>query len=155
MNAFYHFSLKTAENTEAIAAALSSFVQAPAVIFLEGQLGAGKTTFMRGFLRGLGFLGRVKSPTFTLVETYECAGTHIVHADLYRLKNTDELEAIGFRDYFSKNSICVIEWASLARDWLPKPQLLCTLKIADEGEGRILKIQASSVILDRLQDCYQ
>src|SRR5438105_2626230 len=97
--------LETPDSTEAIGAAVAKSVCAPSVIFLEGQLGAGKTTFVRGFLRGLGFQDAVKSPTFTLVETYDRDDIHVIHADLYRLKNIHELDAIGFRDYFSNNTI--------------------------------------------------
>lgn len=143
--------LKTPENTEEIGATLASLVEKPAIIFLEGQLGAGKTTFVRGFLRQLGFEGHVKSPTFTLIETYECDHVQIVHADLFRLKDPRELDAIGFRDYFADNTICIIEWASYASEWLPKPQLLCTLKIADDDVGRVLEIQASLPVSEKLR----
>ena len=137
------FYLKTAEETEAIAQALAQDLRAPSVIFLEGQLGAGKTTFVKGFLRGCGYEGLVKSPTYTLVETYSVNEAVILHADLYRINDPHELEIMGFRDYFNSNTIALIEWASHAREWLPKPTLLCTLKIPEDGKGRILKISGS------------
>lgn len=132
--------LQSSEETEQRGAQLAALIETPIVIFLEGELGAGKTTFVRGFLRGLGCNHPVKSPTFTLVETYECQHKHIVHVDLYRLNTVAELEAIGFRDYLTENSITLVEWASVAIDWLPKPQLLCKLKKMTDREGRLLEI---------------
>src|SRR3990167_8239257 len=136
--------LKSAAETENCAATLGSLIDAPANIYLEGQLGAGKTTFVKGFLRGLAYEGLVKSPTYTLVEVYSIRDRLIVHADLYRIKDPCELENMGFRDYFTEKTIGLIEWASNAQDWLPKPLLLCTLKIPAEREGRLLEIQTFS-----------
>ena len=132
--------LKTEQDTKNAAAALAQEIKAPANIYLEGQLGAGKTTFVKGFLRGCGFKGLVKSPTYTLVETYPVNEAIILHADLYRIKDAHELEEMGFRDYFNQNTIALIEWASNAGDWLPKPTLLCKLKMTEDGNGRILEI---------------
>ena len=134
------FFLKTSYETEAIGAQLAKSIQAPAVIFLEGQLGVGKTTLVRGFLREFGVNSFVKSPTFTLVETYDVGEVQIVHADLYRLKDARELEALGFRDYFTDNTICIIEWASRAHELLPKPQMVCTLEMSEAGDERRLVI---------------
>lgn len=132
--------LNTPKDTENAAAEIAATIKTPTVIFLEGQLGAGKTTFVRGFLRGRGYTGLVKSPTFTLIETYDVDSTMILHADLYRIKSEDELEAMGFRDYFNPNTIALIEWASMAPNWLPKPNLICSLTIPNDGQGRILEI---------------
>lgn len=133
--------LQNENETEEIAAKLAGKLEAPAVVFLEGQLGAGKTTFVRGFLRALGHQGRVKSPTFTLVETYEVANNHIAHFDLYRLKNPSELEMMGCRDYFEADSICLVEWASMAGGYLPAPTVLCKLTVPSDGNGRVIEIQ--------------
>jgi tRNA threonylcarbamoyladenosine biosynthesis protein TsaE len=133
--------LASPDQTEQAGADLAKHITAPAVIFLEGQLGAGKTTFVRGFLRGLGVTDIIKSPTFTLIETYDVGNMHIMHADLYRLKSADELEALGFRDYFTEKNIILIEWASYAENVLPKPTLHCTLRMPREGDGRILNIE--------------
>src|SRR3990167_2497940 len=92
-------------DTENFAAKLAHQLKPPAIIFLEGPLGAGKTTFVRGLLRALGYQGRVKSPTFTLVETYTLPTCHVAHFDLYRLKDSHELELMGYRDYFDAESI--------------------------------------------------
>lgn len=135
----YILQLTTTQETENTAAALAKKIHAPAVIFLEGQLGAGKTTFVRGFLRGLGYTGVVKSPTFTLIETYSFKDQQITHMDLYRLKNADELEALGFRDYFTEDHIILIEWASRVEKILPKPTVRCTLRIPENGAGRLLE----------------
>ncbi|PIZ04952.1 MAG: tRNA (adenosine(37)-N6)-threonylcarbamoyltransferase complex ATPase subunit type 1 TsaE [Gammaproteobacteria bacterium CG_4_10_14_0_8_um_filter_38_16] len=132
--------LNTPEETENTAAKLALQIQAPCHIYLEGQLGAGKTTFVKGFLRGCGYTGLVKSPTYTLVETYVVNDVVILHADLYRIKDPFELEEMGFRDYFSANTIALIEWASHAADWLPKPQFSWALKIPSDGKGRILEM---------------
>lgn len=132
--------LNTPEDTENIAAELAMQIKAPTTIYLEGQLGAGKTTFVKGFLRGAGYEGLVKSPTYTLVETYSVNEVVILHADLYRINDPHELEIMGFRDYFNLNTIALIEWASHAREWLPKPTLLCTLKIPEDGKGRMLRV---------------
>ncbi|OGT44190.1 MAG: tRNA (adenosine(37)-N6)-threonylcarbamoyltransferase complex ATPase subunit type 1 TsaE [Gammaproteobacteria bacterium RIFCSPHIGHO2_12_FULL_40_19] len=146
--------LNSVEATETCAATLGSLISAPANIYLEGQLGAGKTTFVKGLLRGLGYEGLVKSPTYTLVELYPIADQLIVHADLYRIKDPHELEDMGFRDYFSEKTIYLIEWASNAEDWLPKPLLLCTLKMPATMKGRLLEIQTFSRLTKPLQDWF-
>jgi tRNA threonylcarbamoyladenosine biosynthesis protein TsaE len=133
--------LTTSDETEQAGAELAKKMHAPTIIFLEGQLGAGKTTFVRGLLRGLGYRGAVKSLTFTLIETYHIGDHQIMHADLYRLKDPSELNAMGFRDYFTDNSIVLIEWASHAEKILPKPTLRCTLSIPENGVGRLLEMQ--------------
>ena len=131
--------LTTPQETENTATALAKNIHAPAIIFLEGELGAGKTTFVRGFLRGLGFSGAVKSPTFTLIETYVLKNQSIIHMDLYRLKSVEELEALGFRDYFTEDNIVLIEWASRVEKILPQPTLRCLLRTSENNTGRLLE----------------
>jgi tRNA threonylcarbamoyladenosine biosynthesis protein TsaE len=111
-------------------------------IYLQGDLGAGKTTLVRGFLRGNGYAGKVKSPTYTLVEPYELENVSIFHFDLYRLENSEELENIGFRDYFDGQGSCLVEWPEKAQSKLPSPDLSIIINI--ETEGRRLQIQALS-----------
>jgi tRNA threonylcarbamoyladenosine biosynthesis protein TsaE len=122
---------------------LAKFLQAPSTVHLFGELGAGKTTMVRGFIHAKGHLGAVKSPTFTLVEPYTLNGTIVNHFDLYRLSDPEELEYLGIRDYFDQDAICFVEWADRARDTLQKPDL--EIHIALKGTGREVAIQANTV----------
>lgn len=97
-------------------------------IYLSGDLGAGKTTLVRGFLRGLGYKGKIKSPTYTLVETYDIAGKRFNHFDLYRLQDPTELEQIGLDDYI-KDQTCLIEWPERGGELLPKADVTIKIKI--------------------------
>src|SRR6185503_1077550 len=104
------------------------------VLFISGDLGAGKTTLVRGLLRALGYAGRVKSPTYSLVEPYELSSLHFYHFDFYRLKNNFEWEQAGFREYFNAAAMCVVEWPERAAGLLPQPDL--DLQLLFEGEAR-------------------
>jgi tRNA threonylcarbamoyladenosine biosynthesis protein TsaE len=112
------------------------------VMHLRGELGAGKTTLVRGLLRGLGHPGRVKSPTYTLVEPYEDLSLNAYHFDFYRFKNRDEWLSSGFRDYFNPQSLCIVEWPERAGDLLAAPDLLIQLRY--QGEARNATLTAPS-----------
>ena len=129
-----------------LAAELSEHCPPGSVIYLQGDLGAGKTTFVRGFLQALGYRGTVKSPTYTLVEPYQIGDQQLYHFDLYRLAEPDELEYAGGRDYFDSESISLIEWPEKAEGYLPAADLLCQLCYQTEAgvQGRGCKLKANS-----------
>lgn len=122
------------------------------LIFLEGDLGAGKTTFSRGLMRGFGYQGAVKSPTYTLVETYDVLASHkmgaqtapltVCHFDLYRLGDPEELEFMGIRDYLEGAHLCLMEWADKGAGLLPMADL--KFSIADIKGGRQITWQAGT-----------
>lgn len=114
------------------------------IAFLNGDLGAGKTTMTRGFVHGFGFEGNVKSPTYTLVEPYEKEHFSVYHFDLYRLADPEELEFLGIRDYFSKTSYCMIEWPEKAQGYLPQEDLV--INMVYDGEAREAEVIAHSDI---------
>ncbi|WP_245586232.1 tRNA (adenosine(37)-N6)-threonylcarbamoyltransferase complex ATPase subunit type 1 TsaE [Solimonas soli] len=128
-------ALADAEATERLGAALAQWLRARAgaVLFLRGDLGAGKTTLARGLLRALGVTGAIRSPTYTLIEPYELADRHVVHMDLYRLRDPEELAALGVRDYDPRQHVWIVEWPEHGAGFLPPPSLEIELRLAAPG----------------------
>ena len=137
-------SLATEADTQALGHALATSLAPGLVIYLIGELGAGKTTLARGLLRGLGYSGKVKSPTFTLVEVYELSRLYLYHFDFYRFADPQELREAGFREYFNPQSVCLVEWPERSNKaaGLPAADLKVVLHVA--GSGRNVSIFADS-----------
>ena len=126
---------------ESVGSALAKFLNFGDIIFLEGELGAGKTTISRGILRGFGYEGVVASPTYTLLELYELTVHRVAHFDLYRITGAKDLEGIGFRDYLDGQTICLIAWPENSAEFLPPPNLRIILEYA--GVGRLVRFEPS------------
>jgi tRNA threonylcarbamoyladenosine biosynthesis protein TsaE len=123
-------------------ARLAKALQPPMIIFLEGPLGAGKTTFVRGVLQGLGYTGSVKSPTYTIVEPYRLNSLSLYHFDLYRLTDPEELEALGIRDYLTADAVCLFEWPERGAGFLPTANVRFMFDYRkDEGISRRLSVE--------------
>jgi len=131
------YRLADSAATEAFGAVLARCCEPGTMLYLIGDLGAGKTTLVRGFLHELGHRGAVKSPTYTLVEPYEFGERRIYHFDLYRLGDPEELEYLGIRDYLDEQSISLVEWPQLGAGVLPPPLLTLQLEYA-EGARKVI-----------------
>ena len=139
----YKLAQSTQRRTHATAPAAGLGAEtAGGIIHLRGDLGAGKTTLTRGFLRGYGHEGAVKSPTYTLVEPYELAHCNIYHFDLYRLSDPEEFEYLGTDQYFESPNLCLVEWAEHGAGWAPSADL--RIELCETDAGRTARCSALS-----------
>lgn len=127
--------LASAEDTQALGARFARVLDPGCIVYLRGPLGTGKTTLVRGLLRALGHEGTVRSPTFTLVEPYEAGGRRLLHLDLYRLADPEELEYLGLRDFLDGEAIILVEWPERGRGMLPPADLEAALDYAGDGRA--------------------
>ncbi|MGZ0080634.1 tRNA (adenosine(37)-N6)-threonylcarbamoyltransferase complex ATPase subunit type 1 TsaE [Methylomonas sp. YC3] len=143
-----NITLETPEDTEALGAALWQALPAKCLLFLYGDLGAGKTTLVRGLLRAAGHSGAVKSPTYTLVEEYEVDGRRLFHFDLYRLKDPEELEWMGMDDYLNQNALCCIEWPQMGAGFLPNADVEVSLNYFEQQRTAEINVLAKNRLGD-------
>jgi len=126
----------------AFASRMAGALQAPLVIYLEGDLGAGKTTFCRALIQSLGHEGRVKSPTYGLLERYDLRSGSVLHLDLYRIGDPGELEYLAITDLFEDHTILLVEWPERGQGALPAPDL--TIALGHEDDQRFVILRAHS-----------
>jgi len=134
--------------TEAMGRQLSLLLNGRGIVYLCGELGAGKTTLSRGILRGMGYTGAVKSPTFTLVEPYEMGERAAYHFDLYRLEDPEELEYLGIDEYLESGHLCLLEWPEKGVGHIPPSDL--TIELGVLAEGRSLVVSANSAFGEQI-----
>lgn len=134
-------NFETGSDSEMLAfgASLADRLRAGGVVYLSGDLGAGKTTLVRGILYGLGFEGRVKSPSYGLIESYEIGDLAVHHLDLYRLGSPAELEFLGLEDLLHGRTLVLVEWPERGRGWLPAANACINIEIA--GNGRQIELK--------------
>lgn len=130
-----HFDLRSSTETEDLGSILWHSLPKKCLVFLNGNLGAGKTTLVRGLLRTAGYKYIVKSPTYSLVEEYEIADRIVFHFDLYRLKDPAELEWLGADDYFMQEALCLVEWPEKAKSVLPLADVEINFTYRDDSRS--------------------
>ena len=136
------FLTRSEAETEALGARLAAALTPGAVVAYQGGLGMGKTAFTRGLARGLGYKGRVTSPTFTIVTEYEGGHRPLFHLDMYRLEGADALFDIGWEDYLDRGGVCAVEWSELTKEALPPETIFVTIARSPEGENaRVITIE--------------
>ena len=146
--------LKDSAETELLGALLWQVLPEKCLVFLSGDLGAGKTTLIRGLLRAAGHSGVVRSPTYSLVEEYRLAERNVFHFDLYRLQDPEELEWMGMSDYLNQSSLCCIEWPQMGNGFLPKADV--TIDIVVQADARSIEINIlAPEVKNKLQDLWK
>ncbi len=146
--------LKDSSETELLGALLWRVLPEKCLVFLSGDLGAGKTTLIRGLLRAAGHNGVVRSPTYSLVEEYRLGERNVFHFDLYRLKEPEELEWMGMSDYLNQSSLCCIEWPQMGLGFLPNADV--TIDIAVQADARLIEINIlATEVKNKLEDLWK
>ena len=133
------------EETEALGARLARALEPGAVVAFTGDLGAGKTAFVRGLARGLGIRDRVTSPTFTVVNEYEGGRLPLFHFDLYRLGSADELFDIGWEDYLARGGVCAVEWSERMEELLEPGTIRVDLRRGEDESRRVITVEGVSL----------
>lgn len=145
------------EASAALAACFARVLKAPCVIYLRGELGAGKTLFTRAYIHALGYQGYVKSPSYGLLETYEVAGKTVLHLDLYRIEDPEELEYLAIRDLYREDTVLMVEWPDRGESYLPSPDLV--LEFIEKDESRFINCRTISLsakgLAEEVQSTYQ
>ena len=131
--------------TEALGAALAGRLKPGAVVAFSGDLGAGKTAFVRGMARGLGISERVTSPTFTIVNEYEGGRLPLFHFDMYRLGSSDELFDIGWEDYLARGGVCAVEWSERMEELLEPGTIRVDLRRGEDEDRRVITVEGVSL----------
>ena len=139
------FVSDSVEQTEALGARLAGALGAGAVVAFTGDLGAGKTAFIRGLARGLGVPGRVTSPTFTIVDEHEGGRLPLFHFDLYRLGCADELFDIGWEDYLARGGVCAVEWSERMEELLEPGTIRVDLRRGEDEDRRVITVEGVSL----------
>ncbi len=147
----YEVQLANEEATQTWASRFAACIEPNLVLTFIGPIGAGKTTFIRALLRQLGVTGAIKSPTFSLIESYNCEDLFIHHFDLYRIVDDSELEYLGFRDYFSEKSLCCIEWPDRIKNRVIESDLSFSFTVL--RKGRLMTLIAHSVLGEKILAC--
>lgn len=127
--------ISSAKDMEALGGQIGQTIVGGEIIHLQGELGAGKTTLVRGLLHAIGYEGKVKSPTYTLVENYELDSFTVYHFDLYRLNAPEELEDMGIRDYCHNKAVCLFEWPEQGQGVVPEADILLKIDYLEEGRN--------------------
>jgi tRNA threonylcarbamoyladenosine biosynthesis protein TsaE len=149
----WRFPLPDEGQVSVLAQLFCAELRAPLVIYLRGDLGAGKTTFARSLIHALGYPGRVKSPTYGLLESYDTGDLHVLHLDLYRIGDPVELEYLALRDLFDKDSVLLIEWPERGEGFLPAPDLI--MSFGEVQEKRFVHLLSNTPLGENLSRSVQ